>query len=162
MSIDVLSNLYGPAFCAVLLAVLVWISVVGRDRWPFSCYPMFSIKMDDRHLSVFSVALDQGEGGITRWKPEFHRLPRAFDKAFRETMSQAAKSQLEAMGKGGISTEQRALFAMIAAGLDENETRETEAIMLVRRRFQRGSSGIYSLDEIPVLRVPIAQLRHSP
>ena len=148
MIFDPASGLYGALVCGALLVVLLRVSIKSREYWPFSCYPMFSVKMDQSHLEIFRVALDQGDKGTCWWNPEFHRLPRAYGKAFRQSLD----AQGERADENDLTDEQRALFIQIASDLSDAERRDTVALVLIGRRLTQGDTGADDIHETPLLR----------
>lgn len=59
------------AICILLL----WVTIAGKDIYPFSYYPMYSAPHSLENISVFRIALEKRDGSLTWWKSEFYRYP---------------------------------------------------------------------------------------
>src|ERR1700733_3321801 len=51
------------------------VTLLRRDAWPFSRYPMFSRYRDPRQVCVICIALETPDGSLTWWRPHFYRYP---------------------------------------------------------------------------------------
>jgi len=61
-------------FFAVICGVLTWVTVTGKDLYPFSSYPMFSA-CNKPPVKVIRLALEDRHGNITWWRSRFYRYP---------------------------------------------------------------------------------------
>ncbi len=61
-------------FIAICL-VLAGVTIAGKDFWPFSHYPMFSIKQNLKDVKIWRVALEDKDGDIKWWQSTFVRYP---------------------------------------------------------------------------------------
>lgn len=61
-------------FFAVICGVLTWVTVTGKDLYPFSSYPMFSAGSKPP-VKVIRLALEDRYGNITWWRSRFYRYP---------------------------------------------------------------------------------------
>lgn len=62
-------------FFIIVCLVLIGITIVGKDYWPFSHYPMFSAKQKIKDITVWRIALEDSEGNIDWWQSKFFRYP---------------------------------------------------------------------------------------
>lgn len=56
-----------------LVAVLTWVTLSGRDAWPFSAYPMFSELRRLDQVSVYCIAFETSAGSLEWWRPRHYR-----------------------------------------------------------------------------------------
>jgi hypothetical protein len=61
-------------FFAMICSVLAWVTVSGKDVYPFSSYPMFSAGSKPP-VKVIRLALEDEHGNITWWHSRFYRYP---------------------------------------------------------------------------------------
>ncbi len=61
-------------FFVLICGVLVWVTITGKDLYPFSSYPMFSAG-NKPPLKVIRLALEDEHGNITWWRSRFYRYP---------------------------------------------------------------------------------------
>ena len=66
--------IYYIFFIAVCL-ILIGVTIAGKDFWPFSHYPMFSIEQKMEDVKVWRVALEDKNGHIEWWQSKFFRYP---------------------------------------------------------------------------------------
>lgn len=66
--------LYVIFFSAVCLALAV-VTIAGKDFWPLSHYPMFSIRQKMVDVKVWRIALEDNKGNVEWWRSEFIRYP---------------------------------------------------------------------------------------
>jgi len=59
------------AVCAVLLLV----TVMQKEAYPFSYYPMYSSMHKLNEISVYRIAFKKPDGSMTWWISEFYRYP---------------------------------------------------------------------------------------
>lgn len=51
------------------------VTIAGKDFWPFSHYPMFSVSQKIEDLKVWRIALEDNNGNIEWWQSKFFRYP---------------------------------------------------------------------------------------
>src|SRR6266481_5751039 len=52
-----------------------WVTICGKDAWPFSHYPMFSRLSRISDVEVFRLALETKDNEVVWWKSGFFRYP---------------------------------------------------------------------------------------
>jgi len=57
-------------FYLFLVLVLLTGSVFSVEAWPFSAYPMFSAKYENKTSTVFYLEIEQRSGKRSRWRPK--------------------------------------------------------------------------------------------
>jgi len=62
-------------FNILICSILFWVTIIGKDIFPFSHYPMFSNLHHVSKVKVFRLALETQNGNIEWWKSEFYREP---------------------------------------------------------------------------------------
>lgn len=62
-------------FFIIICVALIGVTLVGRDFWPFSHYPMFSIQQKMEDITVWRIALEDNKGKIEWWQSKFFRYP---------------------------------------------------------------------------------------
>ncbi len=62
-------------FFIVICLAMAGVTVAGKDFWPLSHYPMFSIKQKIEDIKVVRIALEDSEGNINWWQSKFFRYP---------------------------------------------------------------------------------------
>jgi hypothetical protein len=60
---------------AVLILMFFSVTLLRREAWPFTRYPMFSHYRDPRQVCVICIALETPDGNLTWWRPRFYRYP---------------------------------------------------------------------------------------
>ncbi len=61
-------------FIAICL-VLIVVTIIGKDFWPFSHYPMFSVEQKMEDVKVVRLALEDEHGNVEWWRSRFFRYP---------------------------------------------------------------------------------------
>jgi hypothetical protein len=64
--------------------LLLWVTITGKDIYPFSYYPMYSVPRNLENISVFRIALEKKDGSIAWWKSEFYRYPEYSGRKLRQ------------------------------------------------------------------------------
>lgn len=59
----------------LITSILVYVTIAGKDAFPFSHYPMFSGAHSLENAKVFRLALEKQDGEIVWWNSEFYRYP---------------------------------------------------------------------------------------
>jgi hypothetical protein len=71
------------AFFLLICMVLVWVTISGRDAFPFSYYPMFSGLKKIQEVKVIRIRLESSDGKIEWWETEFYRYPEFVGKKMK-------------------------------------------------------------------------------
>jgi hypothetical protein len=145
----------------LLPALLLWVTVRGKDAWPFSHYPMFSRLTDLSEVEVFRVALETTTGEIVWWRSEFYRYP--------EFVGRRLKRLHQMESEGGPAAlfapleSQRYLRAVLS--LIETEAGGVEAFRafhIVRRTVAAGNDNTLEIREQTVARIPLEGINRNP
>lgn len=65
-----------------VIGMLIWVTVMGGDRWPFSDYPMFSDYRNPPVVRDFQLRFQMPEGAFRGFPKEAAHLPDQFQRAF--------------------------------------------------------------------------------
>ena len=140
----------------LLLTPLLWVTVRGKDAWPFSHYPMFSRLTNLNQVEVFRVALETTTGEVVWWGSEFYRYP--------EFVGLWLKRIQQMEGEGGRSAalalleRQRCLAEVLRLMETEGGRLDQYLAFLIVRRTADGGNGITIRDQT-VSRIPLAEIK---
>ena len=147
-----------PILLVSLLSALLWVTVRGKDAWPFSHYPMFSGLADIAELEVFRLALETTEGDLIWWRSEFYRYP--------EVVGRTLKHLQRLEGEGGQSRalaglERQRLLAAVLRLIEVEEGRSDRyrAFQVVRRTVAADDDGALKISEQTVITIPLAEIK---
>jgi len=59
----------------IICILLVWVTIAGKDLYPFSYYPMYSAPHNLENVRVFQIALEKKDGSVAWWESKFYRYP---------------------------------------------------------------------------------------
>src|SRR5476649_448310 len=62
-------------FFLIICVVLLMVTIVGKDFYPFSHYPMFSRLNHMNKVKIYRLALEAKNGEIEWWQHEAYRYP---------------------------------------------------------------------------------------
>jgi hypothetical protein len=65
---------------ALLIFAFFSVTLLRREAWPFTRYPMFSRYRDPRQVCVICIALETPDGNLTWWRPHFYRYADIFGR----------------------------------------------------------------------------------
>jgi len=68
-------TLFYMVFFVIIVLVLIIVTIIGKDFYPFSHYPMFSNKHAVNNVIVYRIALEDDNGKIEWWQHEAYRYP---------------------------------------------------------------------------------------
>lgn len=71
-------------FFLLMCGVLIWVTILEKEAFPFSFYPMFSVLHKLEKVSVYRIALENEKGEIEWWKSEFYRYPEFIGKNLKQ------------------------------------------------------------------------------
>src|ERR1700761_3103559 len=74
-------TVFDSIFFALVVLALLFVTIRGRDFYPFSSYPMFSWAHQLDKVQVYRIALEDEDGRITWWRHEAHRYPEFVGRA---------------------------------------------------------------------------------
>ena len=69
---------------STICILLLWATIMGKDIYPFSYYPMYSALHNPENISVFRIALEKKDGSIAWWESEFYRYPEYSGRKLRQ------------------------------------------------------------------------------
>ena len=141
----------------VLLAPMLWVTVRGKDAWPFSHYPMFSRLTNLSEVEVFRLALETKEGEIVWWHSEFYRYPEFVGRMLK----QLHRRECESGRTAAFAALERQRYLAEVLNLIEAEEGAVEhyaALRIVRRTVDPHSAGPHIEDET-IARVAIGEIK---
>lgn len=62
-------------FFFAICSILLWVTVMQKEAYPFSYYPMYSSPHQVSGVSVYRIAFKKQDGTMTWWESEFYRYP---------------------------------------------------------------------------------------
>jgi hypothetical protein len=156
-------------WCAIIGVLLVWVTVSGRDLWPFSAYPMFARPIDaEAEIVVFRLAVEQSDGSRRWWRTEDptdqEEIGRSFANLFdtdpRSVLATRAGRQLLAR-VALLARHELAVVADAAAGADAAAAAAMAvvAVVVVRRSVTPGACVVAPISEHDVFRLPLVAER---
>jgi len=142
----------------ILLALLLWVTIQGKDAWPFSHYPMFSGLRDLSQVEVFRVALETRAGEVIWWRSEFYRYPEFVGRRLKRLQQLASEDGRTATfasleGKRYLST----VLSLIER--EEGGVESYVALHIVRRTVSAGSDSKLEIKEQTLNRIPLEGIR---
>ncbi|HKX28057.1 MAG TPA: hypothetical protein VJ302_10215 [Blastocatellia bacterium] len=145
-------------FFGALVAVLVWVTVSGKDAWPFSHYPMFADPANLASLLVVRLALETREGDVIWWHSRFYRYPeyvgRQLKRTYRLEETQSRFSVLAPLERRKYLVEVMRLMR-----LEEGSFDRYRAIHLIQRTASADPARGLVIREQSLARIPLAELR---
>ena len=143
--------IYYAFFIAVCL-ILVVVTIAGKDYWPFSHYPMFSVEQKLEDVKIWRLALEDKHGNIEWWQSRFFRYPEFTGRKLQKIYN------LNVQGKkltAFVNIERDRLLKSVLKLIDKEYTGNTyTAIHIIERTVSRS----LEVQEHTIDIVPIAQL----
>ncbi|MET0393846.1 MAG: hypothetical protein ABW019_11930 [Chitinophagaceae bacterium] len=78
-------------FFIVVCGILAGVTIVRKDAWPFSWYPMYAAPHAPEKVTVIRIALQAREGSVTWWRSRFYRYPEYTGRRLLQLQKAAAK-----------------------------------------------------------------------
>jgi len=114
----------------VVLGVLTWVTLRGVEAWPFSAYPMFSVRTTIHKVRVVRIALETETGERVWWRSAFYRYPEAIGLSLKKLYTSATSST-------ALSTlaQQQKVYAEVIRLLrqEEGNRHRYRALLVIRR-----------------------------
>jgi hypothetical protein len=142
----------------LVLAPMIWVTVRGKDAWPFSHYPMFSRLTGVQDVEIFRVALETKSTEVVWWRSKFHRYPEFVGRQLRLLERQAAeRGPTAAIG----SLEKQRYLAEVLRLIEGEEgcLEQYEALLIVKRRIQPDHESRLLVKDELIFRVPLDQIK---
>jgi hypothetical protein len=133
----------------VLLAPAWIVTVMQRDAWPFSCYPMFSRPNTPETMSVFRIAFQYSNGTMRWWTPHFYKLQHSLGvdlRPFTGSHSQRVRVRRS-----------RALRIIARCAQEDSMTPPADYLCIVRRRCVLGTDGRWKTIDRVVARIKVSE-----
>ena len=80
-----------------VIGMLVWVTLMGGDRWPFSNYPMFSDYRNPAVVRDFHLRFQLPDGKFRGFSEDAAHLPDEFHRAFRAVWPAASAANTLAL-----------------------------------------------------------------
>lgn len=110
---------------ACLIGVFVLLTLMRRDAWPFTRYPMFSRYRRSHDIRIVCVALEREDGILVWWRPRFHR--------YSDGLAGKLAAQSEEESAAGVEQATRLLK------LEHGDISWWKAVHVRERRWVNGS-----------------------
>ncbi len=127
-------------FCIVLITIFLWVTLRGKEAWPFSAYPMFSQRRDISQVEVVRVALETQAGELIWWQPHFYRYPEAIGRNLKRlyALQQGIATSLE------LLAHQQKICADVIRLLhqEKGNLQHYRSILLIRRNLIKDVSQV--------------------
>ena len=141
----------------LVLGIQLFVTISGKDLWPFSAYNMFSTHLDINQHSVFRVALERNDGEIVWWKSHFYRYPEQVGKQIRRLNKLEDNSPKTKMV---IALETRKTLIEVARLIRQEDSRfdDYQAFHIIERKARVAYKSEISIEDQTVVRVPFREL----
>lgn len=146
-------------FFGTLVAVLIWVTINGKDIWPFSHYPMFAEPANLDNLLVVRLALETREGELIWWRSRFYRYPEFVGRKLKRTYQlEREQSRFSALAP----LERRKYLAEVIRLIrfEEGTIDQYSAIHLIQRTASADPAHGLIIREQSLARIPLSELRH--
>jgi hypothetical protein len=143
---------------SALVAVLVWVTLRGKDAWPFSHYPMFSSPADLSQLRVIRLALETRDGEVIWWRSRFYRYPERVGRHIKRTYH----LEQEPHGYARFAPLQRRRYlaeALRLIRLEEGSLERYRAVHIVERTAAEDPAQGVVIHQQTLARIPLAELQ---
>lgn len=141
--------LVGP----LLLGVWCWVTVTGRDAWPFSSYPMFSRRYRLAEVVVFAVAYEATDGRIDWWRPVHDRDAERVGQRL-QLLAPAGHGSAVAQAARRLAVRSELARVIRLATLERGQAPAWRALHIVRRTIDERGTAIsirdQTLDIVPM------------
>lgn len=147
---------YYFVFFILCLIPLLWVTLRGKDAFPFSHYPMFSNLSDVNNVEVYRIALETHEGKLVWWKSEFYRYPEMVGRKFKDLY------QIENEGEEVFSNleRQRLLIQVLRLIEDEEKsTRQYQAFHVIKRTAYEDEQKQLIIQEETIEKFPLEGIK---
>jgi hypothetical protein len=84
-------------FFGLIGCLWIWVTIRGKDAFPFSAYPMFSARHRLEDVRVIRIALALETGEKVWWQSEFYRYPEFVGRQLKQLYDQSHKQPKEAI-----------------------------------------------------------------
>lgn len=145
-------------FFSVLLAALVWVTISGKDAWPFSHYPMFSDPMSLSNLMVIRLALETREGEIIWWRSSFYRYPEYVGRRLKHTY-QMEREPSQSARLAPLERQKYLAEVMRLIRLEEGSLDRYCAVRIVQRTASADEPQGFVIHEQILARIPLEELQ---
>ena len=144
--------LFTILFIGLLVAQWIHVTLVGRDAWPFSHYPMFSGPKDLSQVEIFRVALETAEGEVVWWRSRFYRYPEHIGSELRRAAARGKRKHF-----------QKYLVEVVRLiRLEDGDAARYRAVHIIRRTAFEGPGRALVIDDQTVATFPIEDIRERP
>lgn len=135
--------------------MLIGVTIIGKDVYPFSHYPMFAMPHRLSRVKVYRIALEDYNGQIQWWKHEAYRYPEVFGKKLAEYYKEA-ETQNPKTAMLYLMQKQRLLLELVRLIELQGNSGRYKTLHIVERAI----SNTLQITEHTVEIVPFSKLTH--
>ncbi len=84
-------------FFGLIGSIWIWVTIRGKDAFPFSAFPMFSTRHRLENVRVIRIALELETGEKIWWESEFYRYPEFVGRQLKQLYEQSRKQPKDAV-----------------------------------------------------------------
>lgn len=120
-------------FFLLVCGMLLWVTILKKDLFPFSWYPMYSAQYKAQQVRVVRIALQDKNGGVNWWNSKYYRYPeftaRKLDKLMQLTFNNNIEGTVNLL-------EQKRLLAKVLQLIEQEEgtLKDYSAFLIIERR----------------------------
>ena len=144
-------------FVVVILGIQLFVTISGKDAWPFSSYKMFSAPLDLDQLAVFRVALELQDGELVWWRSRFYRYPeqvgKQISRLYRLQNDSPKTRVVVALETQKVLIEVARLIRQEEGGLDDYQ-----AFHIIERKGRITHNNDITIEDKTVVRIPFHDL----
>ncbi len=140
-------------FFSIICLALIGVTIAGKDFWPFSHYPMFSIEQKIEDVKVLRIALEDSDGKIVWWHSKFFRYPEFTGRKLQKIYGlNIGGKKLDAF----INIERNKLLKAVMIHVEEEQPeRSYSAIHIIERKI----TGSFKVSDKTIDIVQLEQLK---
>lgn len=139
-------------FFIIILIPSLWVTLRGKDAFPFSHYPMFSNLSNPVQVEVFRIAFEKKDGEFVWWKSEFYRYPEFVGRRLKQ-LHQTDNDKIKA-----FTFLERRRYLIEVLRLVETEEKSPEqyqAFLIVRRTVNSD----FEINDVVIERIPLEGIK---
>jgi len=147
-------------FFAMIVGGLAWVTITGKDAWPFSSYKMFSSPLDLNELTVYRVALEKEDGKTVWWNSQFYRYPEFIGRNLKRVYeAKSADPRFAAIA--ALEARKQLLEVMCLIPNEELRLHQYRAFHIVRRTAYVDDSNKLEIRDEVISKVSIDTLKET-
>jgi hypothetical protein len=147
-------------FFTLIVGALLWVTITGKDAWPFSSYKMFSARLDLNELTVYRVALEKHDGETVWWHSRFYRYPEFIGRNLKRVY-EAKSADPRFPIAAALEARKHLLDVMRLISIEERCPNQYRAFHIVRRTAHVDDSNKIEINDEVISKVPMDTLSES-